>query len=283
MAASGFTPIQLYYSATSTTVPLAGNLVYGELAINITDGKLYFKNSSNVVTKIADVATATGSVAGGTAGAIVYQSAPNTSTFLNIGSNGFLVTASGGVPVYTNPSSITVGTATTATNISGGSANQLAYQSGAGATAFAPTPTTAGFVLGWTGSAFSWVSAPASTSATNLSGGTAGDLPFQSAVGTTGFISDTATGNALISGGVGVAPTYGKIGLTTHVSGTLPLANGGTGQTTATAAFNALAPSQTGNEDKYLKTDGTNTSWAPVVSQSDVNQTSIAFSLIFGG
>lgn len=43
-----------------------------------------------------------------------------------------------------------------------------------------------------------------------------------------------------------------------------PIANGGTGQTTATAAFNALAPSQTSNSGKYLTTDGTNTSWATV-------------------
>jgi hypothetical protein len=33
------------------------------------------------------------------------------------------------------------------------------------------------------------------------------------------------------------------------------------GVTTATAGFNALAPSQTGNNGKYLSTDGTNTSW----------------------
>jgi len=46
-------------------------------------------------------------------------------------------------------------------------------------------------------------------------------------------------------------------------SGTaLPILNGGTGQTTANAAFNALAPSQTSNSGKYLTTDGTNTSWA---------------------
>ena len=44
----------------------------------------------------------------------------------------------------------------------------------------------------------------------------------------------------------------------------LPLASGGTGQTTATTAFNALAPSQTSNTGKYLTTDGTNSSWATV-------------------
>jgi hypothetical protein len=48
-----------------------------------------------------------------------------------------------------------------------------------------------------------------------------------------------------------------------HVlTGTVPITNGGTGATTANDAFNALAPSQTGNNGKYLTTDGTNTSWA---------------------
>ena len=47
-----------------------------------------------------------------------------------------------------------------------------------------------------------------------------------------------------------------------NVTGVVAIANGGTGQTTANAAFNALAPSQTGNSGKYLTTDGTNTSWA---------------------
>jgi hypothetical protein len=121
-------------------------------------GELYFKNSSNVVTKIADAAAATGSVIGGTAGALVYQSAPSTSAFVNIGTNGFVLTSNGTIPVYTNPASITVGTATTATNLAGGAANRIAYQTGANTTDFAPAPSTAGFVLGWTGSAFSWVS-----------------------------------------------------------------------------------------------------------------------------
>jgi hypothetical protein len=39
----------------------------------------------------------------------------------------------------------------------------------------------------------------------------------------------------LISGGVAAAPSYGKIGLATHVSGTLPTANGGTNLTGFTA------------------------------------------------
>jgi len=58
-----------------------------------------------------------------------------------------------------------------------------------------------------------------------------GDLLYASTTTALSKLADVATGNALISGGVGVAPAWGKIGLTTHVSGTLPVANGGTGIT----------------------------------------------------
>jgi len=80
--------------------------------------------------------------------------------------------------------------------------------------------------------------------------------------------------------GTGIAVPAGKtmfvfnngtnvVDVTTYLSsltlGTaLPILSGGTGQTTATTAFNTLAPSQTSNSGKYLTTDGTNTSWATV-------------------
>ena len=62
-----------------------------------------------------------------------------------------------------------------------------------------------------------------------------GDLLYASTTTALSKLADVGTGNALISGGVGVAPSYGKIGLTTHVSGTLPVANGGTGLTAGTS------------------------------------------------
>ena len=62
--------------------------------------------------------------------------------------------------------------------------------------------------------------------------------------------------------------------LTTGVTGTLPIANGGTGQTTANSALNALLPSQTTSTGYYLKTDGTNTSWDQLnISTSDITGT----------
>jgi hypothetical protein len=64
MAATGFTPIQLYRTATAAAAPSAGNLADGELAINTLDEKLYFKNSAGTVKVIASTAGATGDVAG---------------------------------------------------------------------------------------------------------------------------------------------------------------------------------------------------------------------------
>lgn len=56
-----------------------------------------------------------------------------------------------------------------------------------------------------------------------------GDLLYANTSTTLAKLADVATGSALISGGVGVAPSWGKIGLTTHISGTLAVGNGGTG------------------------------------------------------
>jgi len=59
-----------------------------------------------------------------------------------------------------------------------------------------------------------------------------------------------------------------------NLTGTLAVANGGTGQTTANAAFNALAPSQASATGKYLKSDGTNTSWDQLdVGSGDITGT----------
>jgi hypothetical protein len=67
-----------------------------------------------------------------------------------------------------------------------------------------------------------------------------GDLLYASTTVDLSKLADVAVGNALISGGVGVAPSYGKIGLTTHVSGTLPIANGGTNSTATPTAGGAI-------------------------------------------
>jgi hypothetical protein len=68
MAQSGYTPILIYASGTATNVPLAADMTStatgAELAINYADGKLYYKNSSNVVTLLASTSGASGDVVG---------------------------------------------------------------------------------------------------------------------------------------------------------------------------------------------------------------------------
>lgn len=62
MAQAGYTPIQLYYSTTASQQPTAGNLANGELAINITDKKLYAKDNLGSVFLLASANAATASV-----------------------------------------------------------------------------------------------------------------------------------------------------------------------------------------------------------------------------
>jgi hypothetical protein len=54
MAASGYTPISLYYSSTTGAAPSAANLVLGELALNIPDGVLYYRDAANVIRVVTD-------------------------------------------------------------------------------------------------------------------------------------------------------------------------------------------------------------------------------------
>jgi len=85
-----------------------------------------------------------------------------------------------------------------------------------------------------------------------------------------------STGTLSASGGAGVTsfqtslsgltPSTAATGVVT-LAGTLGIGSGGTGQTTANTAFNALAPSQTSNTGKFLKTNGTDTSWSTLPSR----------------
>ena len=56
-------------------------------------------------------------------------------------------------------------------------------------------------------------------------------------------------------------------------SATLSISEGGTGQTTATNALNALLPLQTSNDNKYLQTNGVTTQWNAITGfKPEVNE-----------
>ena len=100
----------------------------------------------------------------------------------------------------------------------------------------------------------------------------------------TAYAAVTAFGDVTISsnGGTTIGASKvtnsmlaGSIDLTSKVTGALPIANGGTGATTQAGAANAILPTQTGNNNKFLQTDGSNVSW---VSSS----TTVAWGAITG-
>ncbi|WP_146010855.1 hypothetical protein [Siphonobacter sp. BAB-5405] len=70
--------------------------------------------------------------------------------------------------------------------------------------------------------------------------------------------------NADISNAAGIdgSKIAGNIeGKAVNVTGVVPLDHGGTGQTTQSAALNALLPTQSSNSGKVLQTDGSNATW----------------------
>ena len=108
-----------------------------------------------------------------------------------------------------------------------------------------------GKVLSTNGTDTSWIATSGTGTVTSVGGtGTVNGITLSGTV--------TASGNLTLGG------TLSGVNLTSQVTGTLPVANGGTGQTTTTAAFDGLAPTQTGNSGKYLTTNGSTTSWATV-------------------
>lgn len=128
-------------------------------------------------TNATNATTAT-NVAGGTTGAVHYQSGVGATAFLGIGVANQVLTVNSGAtaPQWVDQATLTVGSATTATsatsattatNLAGGAANRIAYQTGANTTAFVTAPSSANTYLSWDGSNFAWGSSTIAPAGSN--------------------------------------------------------------------------------------------------------------------
>jgi len=329
MAQLGYTPIQLYYSTTATNTPAAGDLANGELAINIPDGKLFYKDGATVKV-IASTASTAGTVssvsvvsANGFAGTVATSTTTPAITLTTtitgiLKGNGSAISAAvsgtdyapattGTAILYGNGSggfnSVTIGTGVsftggtlsatgsggTVTAVSVVSANGFAGTSSGGTTpALTLTTTITGIVKG-NGTSLSaavsgtdYVAPSAYASANGLTMATARLLGRTTAA--TGAAEEITVGSGLtLSAGTltatGSGGTVTSVALTapsiftvtgspitssgtlalTYSGTALPILNGGTGATTASAAFNALSPLTTQGDTLYGGASGAGT------------------------
>ena len=115
MAQATYTPISLYHSTTAAATPSSANLVAGELALNTTDEKLYFKNTGGTVKLLASNAST---------GATVSSVAMSVPAFLSVA--GSPITSSGTLAVTLSGTALPVANGGTALT-SGTSGGILAY------------------------------------------------------------------------------------------------------------------------------------------------------------
>ena len=235
MPQSGYTPIQIYASSTGGNTPSAGNLTNdtkgAELAINIADGKLFYKDSSNVVQVLANASwsgtvtsvgatapvassggtTPTISMAVATSSANGYLSSTDWSTF-----NGKQAALVSGTNIKTvNGTTLlgsgdlgTIGTGYGGTGLTSFTANRVFYASSTSAIGQSSNLTFDGTNLTVGGTVYAGVIASVNTNSNlNLSPNGTGSVTTARPI----LITDGVSNNAALEFNISGSTAYGEI------------------------------------------------------------------------
>lgn len=224
-------------SLTGRNLTNDGGIVFTDGSGNlINSSALTYNTSTGLISGTISTATDATNLLGGATGSIPFQTATNTTVFLPIGSAGYVLTSNGTTPEWSAASGTTVGNATTATNLAGGTTYAIPYQSAPGITAF-------------DGSHLSWNDSTAVLSAVNV------------AVTGTNASTTTDSGALTVAGGVGIG---GVLNVTSIVVNS-------TATTTSSAITNALYVKGGIGTDANLYVEGTTEMWNNLTVHGNIN------------